>query len=325
MEAEPTAVLSLAGRPVTAYALCLAAALGCALGFLYARCKKQGLKPGTAGTAALLALPLGLICARLFYVTVRFYFFQEIGFEHALRLWEGGYAIWGAIGGCALAALLCARITRQPAARIMDAFAAPAALAIALCRFAEYFSGEGVGRYVESPALQFFPVAVCNEWGEWYQAVFMLEGAVSLAILFAVLRCRRQEGDAARLFCILYCATQVLCESLRKDQYLVWSFVRVSQLTCALVLAGMMLIATLRGAGKLPGGARRSVHWSLWAVFAACIGVVIAMEFAADKAQHLPVWLCYVLMACACVGLGVTGCRAVLPARSILNKGDAGK
>ena len=72
----------------------------------------------------------------------------------------------------------------------------PAALTIALCRFSEYFSGEGIGMYVENEALRFFPLAVSNEWGEWYWAIFVLEGLAALAIMACLLRQRARRPGA---------------------------------------------------------------------------------------------------------------------------------
>ena len=209
-------IFSLLGMPVTAYAVCIAAAAAMGIAALTVRCRQKGLKADTAGRIALLALPLGLLGARVFYCLARLSLYQEIGFAHMLYLWDGGYALWGALGGCALAGVIAARRSGQPLARVLDAMAAPGALTIALCRFAEYFSGAGIGEYVEDERFFHFPLAVMNEWEEWYWAVFVLEGVAALVIFLILLRSSRPAGDEARLFLILYSACQVLLESLRR-------------------------------------------------------------------------------------------------------------
>ena len=308
-------LFTVLGKPVTAYAVGLALAVLLGLLLLWWTSRRAKLKDGTASTLGLLAIPLGLIGARLFYVVTQYYFFEEIGFENAWKLWQGGFALWGAVGGVALAALITAKITGQKAAALLDACAAPAALTIAVSRFAEYFSGEGIGLYVEDwvKVFRFFPFAVQNEFGEWYWAVFMLEGLVALAILAAVLRKERPAGDTARLFLILYSAAQVFLESLRRDGCLKWQFVRVSQLTAAIVL-GLLIIAAIirrsRAAQKLPS---LEALIALCAGFAVCIGLCIWMEFAIDKFHELPVWGVFLITALSCVGLGVITCRIVFP------------
>ena len=309
-------IFSVLGLPVTAYALCLVAALCAALALLAVQCRRLSLRPGTALTMALWMLPLGLAGARLFYCLARLSFFMEVGPHSMLKMWNGGYALWGALGGAVLGAVIAARQTHQRPARLLDALAAPGALTIALCRLAEYFSGEGIGMYVEDERFCFFPLAVCNQYEEWYWAIFLLEALVALVILGVLLRRTRPEGDTARLFLILYSASQVLLESMRRDNFLRWLFVRVSQLTAALVMAGLMLYALIQLArsGRLHGAALRSTIAS-WAVFLVCTGVTIALEFAIDKSADLPIWAAYCLMALCCVGLGVSCYQAVLGRR----------
>ena len=45
------------------------------------------------------ALPLGLVGARLFYCLSRLAIYTDMGLVNVLRLWDGGYALWGAVGG----------------------------------------------------------------------------------------------------------------------------------------------------------------------------------------------------------------------------------
>ena len=307
--------LVILGARITPYALCVAFALLCGIALLCWKNRKKGIGLDAALTACLFALPLGLIFARLYYCAARFDFFDSIGLENVLHLWEGGYALWGAVAGAAIAAWITARIKKISFARIMDALAAPGMLVIALCRFAEYFSGEGRGRPLdpeESAAWFLAPPVIYNpEYGAWEIAVFVMEGLAALAIMVCALRCRGKEGDAARLALILYAACQVVLESLRLGDVLAWSFVRVSQLVSALVMALLMLFAALR---KRRQGALKKRKTILCALgFALCAGIVIVMEFVQDgKWLQVDRWICYLIMAAACAGLGTAAYQAVL-------------
>ena len=276
-------VFSLLGRPVTVYALCLGAALTLGLILFFRQCKKTKVNLDAAWRAALLALPLALIGARIFYCAARLRLYAEIGFLNVLTMWNGGYALWGAVGGAALAAVLSARGGKAKASALLDAMAPAGALIIAVMRFAEYSIGEGIGPLVEDERFWRFPFAVMDEWEDWYWAVFVLEGVAALVILAVLLRRRRPAGDTARLFLVLYSACQILLESLRRDSVLRWLFVRVSQLTAALVLAGLMIFAVIRWkrAGHNPWMTTRYVILSFAAVVLA-VGVIVAMEFAVD-------------------------------------------
>ena len=274
--------------------------------------------------AAVLSLPLGLIGARLFYVLARLELFLEIGGwnwlwpEEMFSDWgvATGFALWGAVGGTVLSAILAARLTGEKTADLLDAMAPGAALAISLYRFGEFWIGEGTGPYVETESLCFFPLAVANEWEEWKMAIFVYEGLAALLIfLFLLIRKNRgQRGDQARWMMILYCASQIVLESLRRDSFLRWMFVRVSQLTAALVLAGMMAAAVIRWKQNpqqsMLTGKRIAV---CCCVFLLTVGAVVALEFAMDKSATLELWLAYVLEALCCVVLGVTAKQVVLP------------
>ena len=295
---------------MTPFAVCVVAAIACGLLLMWFTSRRK-LKSGTVSTLGILMLPLGLVFARLFHVAGDWYWYEAAGLDSILRLWEGGYAFWGAVLGGALAVLIAARITGQSCSILFDACAAPAALFIAVCRFAEYpFTGQGIGMGLDPDSVFCrFPFAVVNEWEEWSWAVFMLEGVIAVVILIVLLASRRTGGDRARLFLILYSAAQIVCESLRRDQYLVWSFVRVSQLTAALVLLGLIIAALVR---------RRRIgreDWIRVILFLFCICVVIGMEFAKDKLPVLPIWSCYAIMAAASAVMGYAAWYLVLKRR----------
>lgn len=308
-------LFDICGLPVTLYALLLVCAFAAGLLLMCVNQRKAGLRPDTTEIFALLALPLGLVCARLFYCLARVTLYMEIGLGNVLRLWDGGFALWGAVGGAVVAAILAAKITKQSAVKLLDAMAAPAALTIAIARFAEFASGEGIGLEVENELLQFFPLAVFDpEWEVWFFAIFMAEGIAAL-IICALLQWKNfpRTGDKAKLFLVLYCSAQILLESLRRDQFLRWLFVRVSQLTAVLVLGGLMFYALYKWV-KAPKASRMAVKPLVinWVIFLLGVGICIAMEFAVDKSADMPVWLCYCIMAVCCVAFGWTSCKLVL-------------
>lgn len=301
---------------VTAYALCLVIALAAGMLLLAAQCRRKRLKADTAFLLSLLGLPLGLVGARLLYVVCRADLYGEIGMMEALRLWHGGFALWGAMGGAALAALITARITRQPAVKLLDALSAPAALMICLSRMAEYFNGEGVGLMVEEPALQFFPLAVMNEWEEWYFAIFVAEALAALIIMIVLLVRRRPDGHDAKLFTLLFCTSSILLESLRRDQFLrLIVFVRVNQLAAALTLTAVLAAVTVRWVKRHPGAPRGGMI-ARWIIYMALVGACIALEFAVEKSAYMSVALCYSLMAACAAGMGVSAWRLMFPRKA---------
>lgn len=306
------------------YALALVVAVVAGLQLMHGLCRKKGLKGTTALNFALLALPLGLLGARLFYVLNTFGVFQEIGLEHVTNLWFGGYALWGAIGGGVLAALLCAKLTKQKFSRIMDAAAAPTALVIGLARLAEYFNGEGIGIMIENKSLQFFPFAVrtvCEMWEgvveyeEWRLAVFVLEALAAFVILLVLLRTREEDGRQAKVFFILFCAVSLVLESIREDNYLRWQtlFIKVNQLTSALVLTGIAVCCMIRRLRRADDGLTKNKAIVCGIVYVVLAGICIGMEFALQKLYWLPNWACYGIMTLSAAGIGVCAWQLIFP------------
>ena len=210
------------------------------------------------------------------------------------------------MAGVALAALIAGKWSRVSVASLLDALAAPAALTIGLARFAEYFSGEGIGPYVENEFFCRFPFAVYRpDYEVWNWAVFVLEGITALVIAVILKRKKRPAGDTAKLFLLLYSACQITLESLRRDHCLRWLFVRVSQLTALIVILGLMAAAVIRW---IKGGRKQSATrvWLPWLAVAVCSGIVVAIEFSFDGKilRDLPVWAGYLIMACCSFGIG---------------------
>ena len=120
--------------------------------------RRMKLPADTVVRFGLWAIPLGLLFGRGLFVALRWSLVVNVlGWQHILMVWDGGFALFGVLPGCMIAAACCARRMRISAAGIMDATAPGAALALAIARFAEYFTLQGVGRPVMTTGLQWFP------------------------------------------------------------------------------------------------------------------------------------------------------------------------
>lgn len=292
-----TTLFTIAGFPVTAYALGMAVSLGVSVLAAFFFLKKAGLSQKLSERFVIGAILLGLLLARLFYVLIRLPFFMTRPDGLAFRFWQGGYTLWGALAGFVLAAAITAAKSGVKPAVILDAAAPAGLLMLALGRFCEGLSGQGFGEEAIT-RLQFFPLATLNEWGEWRYAVFMLEGAAALVFLGIVLsRKNWQAGSRFSLSLVLVCAFQILFESLREDEFLRWGFVRVGQLMAVLVLF-YLLIHALFIKKETAWQAPRHFAVTLFLFFTI---ILIALEFALDK-THLPTLVLYGIMVAAVIG-----------------------
>lgn len=321
---ETYTTFSILGREISGYALSIW--IGCLAGlalFVF-EARRRKIRSSALWLTVLLGIPLGLLGARLYYVLARLDLLSDFGFQYffraedeELRAWGAacGAAFWGAVGGTALGALAAGKLSGEQTGKILDALAPSGALAIALSRFGEFSIGEGVGPDVTPEALWFFPMAVVNEWEEWKYALFLLEGLAGLVIFVLLMTAgrKKQNGYRARMFIILYASSQILFEALRRDNYLRWLFVRVSQVCCAVVMLFLVIFAVLRWRGRAPEARMpRKKLITCCVLFVAMVGAIVALEFAVDKSPTLSVGMAYLLEMVCCIVIGYVNWQVIM-------------
>ena len=287
----------------------------CAL--LYTFAAKSALKlsvhraASLGGLTLLLGAVLGMAGAKLLYLLFRFSYLLKTGvFGYLFSLRYDELSFCGGAAGVCVGAALAARIMRLNRTKALAAFAAPGALLAALFRFAEYWLGSfGTGDYIEE-ALP-FPFAVSEVWNpdfpEYYLAIFMLEGVISLRIALFALNNRKDPLCFLRTVFYL-CLAQILCESMRAYS-IRWLFVRYEQLLCYLIVEGILVwYAIAAGKAKRP-------NWGA-AVFGLVVcGLTILEEFMLDGKVTLggygvPPVAIYAFMAWTLLELAVAEHRA---------------
>ncbi len=219
-----------------------------------------------------------------------------------LAFWEKGSMLWGGLLGAALALMILGGKQR---AAMLASYAPSAAWMIAVFRLCEGLAGQGYGEYWygESP-LRRFPLMVYDPYyEEWAWALFMLEALVALILFVTPLKAKPLwPGESALLLCGLYAGAQIVLESLRRDEFLRWGFVRAEQA----VSAGVALIVLLCYLRRAPKGknAQKALCMGLYALM---IAACVLLEFALEGRVPFLLWLdvdgCYLMMAGACAAL----------------------
>ena len=289
---------------ITLYGLILSLAVSVGLLWVNFTAKHTQLRGDTAVRVGLWAIPLGLIGGRVLFIAVRWSLVvDELGWQQIFRFWDGGFALFGVIPGCLLAVVLCARQLRLRTADLLDAVAPGAALTLAIMRFAEYFTPQGLGPPMDTAALQWFPLAIQNSYGEWMIPVFFWEGLAALVMAGLSARAlysrHRKPFDAGSTWLLWLGVTQVLLESLRTDDLLRLGLVKVSQLAamaCVLGVAIRWAVSAYRAGNP---GARIIAYC---AGLLAGVGICIAIEFALDKTP-IPNAILYLVMGLALAGM----------------------
>ncbi|KGN32532.1 prolipoprotein diacylglyceryl transferase [Knoellia sinensis KCTC 19936] len=151
---SPTAgVLHLGPLPIRGYALCILLGIVVAVWLTDRRLRQRGGEPGQALDVAAYAVVAGIIGGRIYHVitTPDPYWGPEGNPVDALKIWEGGLGIWGAIALGALGAWIGCRRTGVNFLDFADAAAPGVAIAQGIGRWGNWFNNELYGEPTDVP------------------------------------------------------------------------------------------------------------------------------------------------------------------------------
>lgn len=229
------------------YGIIIAAGVLVAVALGIIESKRRGYRSEMVLDFLLLAIPLGIVFARLYYVIFSPDYVVYESIIDVIAIWTGGLAIYGAVIGGAIAAVIFSKWRKVPLGDIFDIAAPSVIIAQAIGRWGNFINQEAHGLKILDSAWQWFPAGV-NIGGEWYMATFFYESAWNL-IVFAILMLLRKKikirGGLFALYLALYGAGRFVIESFRTDSLYIGEF-RVSQLlSAAFVIGGILYIVLM--------------------------------------------------------------------------------
>jgi prolipoprotein diacylglyceryl transferase len=250
------AVWQIGPVPIRAYALCILLGVVVAVVMGDRRWRARGGQPGTVADVATIAVPLGIVGARLYHVVTSPAAYLEDPVS-ALYVWEGGLGIPGGIAGAFLAGyVVCRRKGIAPGA-FADAVAPGIAVAQAIGRFGNYFNQELFGRPTTLPwGLEIDPDNPDAVPGaEAYHPTFLYESlwnvGVALVVLWLDRRWKLGHGRAFALYVALYGAGRFWIEGLRIDDAASLAGLRLNQyVALAAIVGGLAYVWLRRRAGR---------------------------------------------------------------------------
>jgi prolipoprotein diacylglyceryl transferase len=221
-----TNVWYIGAVPLRAYALCIIAGIIVAMIIATRRWQARG---GTADSMELMVIvgvPFGIVGARLYHVITDYQLYFGPGRHpvNALKIWEGGLGIWGAIAFGLLGGYLVARRRRIAFPAVLDAIAPALLVAQAIGRLGNWFNQELFGRPTTLPwgleiALQYRPQGF-KEFAT-FQPTFLYEMLWCLAaaalLVWLDRRFRLGHGKVFALYVLLYTGGRFWIEALRID------------------------------------------------------------------------------------------------------------
>jgi prolipoprotein diacylglyceryl transferase len=222
----PSGVWSVFGFPLRAYALCIIA--GIVVGMIIAsrRWRARGGSSESLEIVVVVAVPFGIVGARLYHVITDWQLYFGPGRDpvDALKIWNGGLGIWGAVALGVLGGYLVARRRKIRFLALLDAVAPGIVVAQAIGRLGNWFNQELFGRPTTLPwgleiDVEYRPAGF-EEFATFhptflYELLWNL--GVAAVLVWADRRFRLGHGKVFALYVLLYTAGRFWIEALRID------------------------------------------------------------------------------------------------------------
>lgn len=254
--------------------------------------KRRGYKFDMILDFLILALPLALICARIYYVAFEWERYAG-DFLAMIAIWEGGIAIYGGIIGAVIAAIIFCKWKKIPLGDLLDIGAPGLIVGQAIGRWGNFVNQEAFGLPITNPSLQWFPYGVNIERAHtvfdeslqkvvscaepWHLATFFYESMWNVLVFVGLMlywKHAKHKGNVFAAYLVMYGIGRLFIEGMRMDSlWLIPGVIRVSQLLSLILIVGGVLYILLMHK-KTPKIYQYSGKYSL--------GTAVASEFSQD-------------------------------------------
>ena len=267
--------------PLRAYALFIITGIIAALLIGDRRWVARGGEPGIIYDIVLWAVPFGLVGGRLYHVITdwkKYFGDGGAGLIGALRIWDGGLGIWGAVALGGVGAWIACRRHGIPLPAFGDAIAPGIILAQAIGRLGNYFNQELYGRETTLPwgleiyerrnavgALDNLNGVSTGQLQAIVHPTFLYELLWNLLVFAALLyidrRWRIGHGRLFALYVAGYCLGRFWIELMRSDEAQLLAGIRVNSFTATFVFIGAVVYIMAAPKGReAPGTLRGTDH-----------------------------------------------------------------
>lgn len=212
---------SIGGTEIYWYGIIMCVAILVAIGMATMFCKVRRYDTEIPINIALVVVPVGILCARLFSVL----FEEGLSISDFFNFRTGGMSIIGAVIGGAIG-LYVYLLIKKPESKLLyfDTLVVVLILAQSIGRWGNFFNSEVYGQVIEKSNSIFskFPFAVEVD-GVKYQALFFYESVLNIVgflILALIYLCSDKKGLPTAIYLIYYGAVRTVLEVLRQEEYI---------------------------------------------------------------------------------------------------------
>ncbi|EBD1431900.1 TPA: prolipoprotein diacylglyceryl transferase [Listeria monocytogenes] len=238
---DPVAI-QIGSISVKWYGVIIASAVVIALLLALSEANKRKMDKEIIVDLLIWAIPISIISARIYYVIFEWDFYKN-NLGEIVKIWHGGIAIYGALIGAVLTAIIFSRIKKISFWQLADVVAPSLIIAQAIGRWGNFLNQEAHGAettrsFLESLHLPDFIINQMYIDGAYYQPTFLYESlwnVLGFVILLIIRRTKIRRGELFLGYVIWYSFGRFFIEGMRTDS-LMWGDFRVSQALSLLLI-----------------------------------------------------------------------------------------
>ena len=252
------------GRPIYFYGVIFAASFALAALYLYKRRDALELTNDNVLDLVLMAVPFGLIGARIYYVVFNpSHYFGAGNWQNIVRVWEGGLAVYGGIIGAIISYCIYARVKKIPIAKLLDAGGFGLFIGQAAGRWGNFVNREAFGVETDLP----WRMGLTTNTGTifvhpafLYESLWNIIGLIAMHTLSKKQK-RKFYGQYFLIYVAWYGLGRFMIEGLRTDSlYLGNTDIRISQLLAAVsCVAAVAILVRMCLLYKSKGGKTQEI------------------------------------------------------------------
>ncbi|MEH7359006.1 prolipoprotein diacylglyceryl transferase [Priestia aryabhattai] len=218
---------------------------------------RRGLSKDTFVDLILFAVPIAIICARIYYVSFEWGYYSK-HLNEIPQIWQGGIAIHGGLIGGVLTAIVYSKVKKISFWKLADIAAPSLILGQAIGRWGNFMNQEAHGGPVTRAFLEglHLPNVIINQMyinGTYYHPTFLYESLWDFAgfiLLMVLRRTSLRKGEIFLSYLIWYSVGRFFVEGLRTDSLMLTHTLRIAQVvSLALIVIAIILIIIRRVTG----------------------------------------------------------------------------
>ena len=230
--------ITIFGYDIYIYGLLITVGFILAAVYMLRRCKALELTKDNVLDLVIMAVPFGLIGARIYYIIFNASLYFGAGkWRNIFMLREGGLAVYGGVIGGAIAFYVYSRVKKIPVGKLFDAASFGLFIGQAIGRWGNFVNREAFGTETTLPwrmGLTLGSQTVYVHPTFLYESLWNIIGLILLHI-FSKKRERKFYGQFFLLYVAWYGFGRYMIEGLRTDSLFIGGTdIRVSQLLAAL-------------------------------------------------------------------------------------------